>query len=250
MLRHRDERLVIVQSDAETTLALAEIAWLIIDTPQASISDALVAALAEHGVMMIVADAGHHPVGVLSPPVRAVRTTIGEQLWVGLSQALATARMRNQANLLRQLREPLHDARVRRSAPSLFSTFAHGMLSDRRGALLRYGEAVARAALIRACAAAGLVIAAREDRVDALLGPVRPFLDRAAHRQSLGGIGTSLSLDDRQRMAAPLGEVAMIGDRRMPLLAAIGAMTMSIARAARQGDAALVAIPSLPPVTA
>ncbi len=58
-LKHRDRQLVVDRDDGEVSLAIEDIAWLILDTPQVSLTGSLLSALAVSGVAMIVPDARH-----------------------------------------------------------------------------------------------------------------------------------------------------------------------------------------------
>ncbi len=64
-LNFRDNQLIVAQEDGEVSLAIEDIVWLILDTPQVSVTGTLLSALAEAGVAMIVPDGRHHPAGVL-----------------------------------------------------------------------------------------------------------------------------------------------------------------------------------------
>lgn len=66
-LTHRSRQIVVdLENDGETlTFPVEDIAWIILDTPQVTVSGSLLTALAENGVAMVVPDAKHHPAGML-----------------------------------------------------------------------------------------------------------------------------------------------------------------------------------------
>lgn len=280
-LKHRDRQLVVAQDDGEVSLAVEDIAWLILDTPQVSITGSLLSALAENGVAMIVPDAKHHPAGVLLPfhqhhaqaHIAHAQVAISQPLKKRLWQTLVVAKIRNQAALLEQLGRSQGQAlaamagRVGSGDPDnmeaqaaraywsgLFSDFTRANEDDRRNALLNYGYAVVRAAIARACVASGLLPAfgvhhaSRTNAfnlIDDLIEPFRPFVDRMAHDRALECAGDALSIDDRRWMATILNANAVIGQERMTVLAATEAVAMSMVRAVEHGSAALLSTPVL-----
>lgn len=66
-LTHRSRQIVVdPENDGEAlTFPVEDIAWIILDTPQVSVSGSLLSALVENGVAMVVPDAKHHPAGML-----------------------------------------------------------------------------------------------------------------------------------------------------------------------------------------
>lgn len=278
-LKHRDRQLVVIQDDGAASLAVEDIAWIILDTPQVTITGSLLSALAENGVAMIVLDARHHPAGILLPfhrhhaqaHIAHAQIAISQPLKKRLWQTLVVAKIRNQAALLEQLGHPHVRAlaamaeRVGSGDPdnieaqaartywsALFSDFTRANEDDRRNALLNYGYAVMRAAIARACVASGLLPAFglhhasktnAFNLVDDLIEPFRPFVDRVAHDHA-PECGDALTVDDRRRMAAVLNDSAIIGRERMTVLAATEAVATSLVRAIEYGSAALLSTPA------
>jgi len=278
----RDRQLVVAQDDGEVTLAIEDIAWLVLDTPQVSVTGALLSTLVESGVAMIVPDARHHPAGVLlsfhqhhaQAHIAHLQTGITQPLKKRLWQGLVVAKIRNQAALLNQLGRPQAKAvfamadRVGSGDPdnieaqaaraywsTLFSDFTRADEADRRNALLNYGYAVVRAGLARACVASGLLPAfgihhaSRSNAfnlVDDLIEPFRPFVDRVAHDRAMDHRSDDLTIDDRRHMAAILHQNAAIGRDRMSILAATEIVTMSMVRTMEHNSAALLQTPIWP----
>jgi CRISPR-associated protein Cas1 len=219
-LTFRDRQFVVAQDDGEVSLAIEDIAWLVLDTRQVSVTGSLLSALAESGVAMIVPDAKHYPAGVLLPfhqhhaqaHIAHIQVGISQPLKKRLWQTLVIAKIRNQAMLLDRLSRPRARAlfamaecvgsgdpdnveaqAARTYWSNLFSDFTRGNEADRRNALLNYGYAVVRAALARASAASGLLPAfgvhhaSRSNAfnlVDDLIEPFRPFVDQTAHERT------------------------------------------------------------------
>lgn len=276
-VRHR--QLVLAGEEGEISLPLEDIAWLVLDTPQVTITGGALSALTEAGVVMIVPDATHHPAGILLPfhrhyaqaHVAYLQVGIGLPLRKRMWQVLVVAKIRNQAGLLDQLDRPAAKAlsamaaRVVSGDPdnieaqaaraywsALFRGFARGDGEDRRNALLNYGYAILRAAIARACAASGLLPAFGIHHAsktngfnlaDDLIEPFRPFVDLAAHERAEAEDGAP-SLEDRRHMAAVLNRTVGFGTDRMTILAATEAVGMSAVRAMEHNSAALLVTPA------
>ena len=278
----RDGQLVVTQEAGEVALAIEDIACVVLDTPQLTITGYVLSALADKGVVMIVPDATHHPAGVLLPfhrhhaqaHVAHMQTGMSQPLKKRLWQALVIAKIRNQAGVLQQLGRPQAKAlsamveRVGSGDPDnieaqaarmywqdLFTDFTRANDQDRRNVLLNYGYAVVRAALARACVAAGLLPAfgihhaSRSNAfnlVDDLIEPFRPFVDRAAYNQAEAAPGAALTVEDRRCMAGILHATVAIGAEQISLLVAAGMVAMSVVRAMEYGSTALLQTPSWP----
>jgi CRISPR-associated protein Cas1 len=119
---------------------------------------------------------------------------------------------------------------------------------DRRNAMLNYGYAVLRAAIARSLVAHGFLpaIGIHHDGAqnpfnlaDDVIEPFRPFADRVALARwddVRADAETSLTLQDRQVMAAVLTMDAASGDEQVPILTAIDLTVASLQRAFAGGD--------------
>jgi CRISPR-associated protein Cas1 len=272
---------VVSQDDGEVSLAIEDIAWVILDTPQITMTGSLLSALATAGVALIVPDDTHHPAGVLLSFHRhhaqahiahteiAITLPLKKRMW----QALVVAKIENQAGLLTLLGrtqaptlkamashvgsgdpDNLEAQAARLYWSALFTDFTRADEHDRRNALLNYGYAVVRAALARACVASGLLPAFgihHESKsnafnlVDDLIEPFRPSVDHMAHDRPMESREPSLSLEDRQYMAGVLNTSISLGRERMTILAATEAVAISLVRAMEYGSAALLRVPSI-----
>lgn len=282
-LMHRNAQVVIDRDDEGDTLTfpVEDLAWIILDTPQVSVTGSLLSALAGSGVALIVPDGKHHPAGMLlSFHQHHAQAAIGhsqiamslplkKRLW----QRLVVAKIENQAAVLRAIGndeakalsamagrvgsgdpDNLEAQAARAYWPRLFESFRRHD-EDRRNGLLNYGYAVARAAIARACAASGLLPAFglhHNSRVNAfnlvddLLEPFRPAVDRVARARAGEQEGEELSVEDRRHMAGVLTESVTIGEERLTVLAATEAVAASLVRAIERGNAAALATPALP----
>ena len=278
-LKYRDKQLVVDQDEGSVSLSIEDIAWLILDTPQVSLTGSLLSALACAGVAMIVPDDKHHPCGVLLPfhqhhaQAHIARAQVGmslplkKRMW----QSVIIAKITNQAAVLDSLgRDRAQTLRAmagrvgsgdpdnieaqaaRAYWSALFDKFTRSDESDRRNSLLNYGYAVVRAAIARACVASGLLPAFglhhaskvnAFNLVDDLIEPFRPFVDLSAHARVRATEGDALTVGDRRHMANVLNETAMIGSERMTLLAATEATAMSLVRAIEHSSALLLQLP-------
>lgn len=281
-LTGRNRQIVVSQDDGEVRFPIEDIAWIILDTPQVTVSGGLLSSLVTDGVATIVPDARHHPAGVLLPfhqhyeqsHVAHVQVGIGQPLKKRLWQALVVAKIRNQAAVLRDRGRPAVQAvlamagrvgsgdpgnveaqAARAYWPALFADFTRGDAGDRRNALLNYGYAVVRAALARACAASGLLPAfgvhhaARANPfnlVDDLIEPFRPFVDRLASERADERAEAALSVEDRRAMADILNRTVTLAGDAMTVLAATEAVVPTLVRAMTENRAALLKTPAWP----
>lgn len=281
-LKYRDRQLVVEQDEGSVSLPIEDIAWLILDTSQVSLTGSLLSAFAGAGIAMIVPDDKHHPAGVLLPFHQHYAQAHIAHAQVGISlplkkriwQSIIVAKINNQAALLDALgRDRVQSLRVMASRvgsgdpdnieaqaaraywSALFTKFTRSDDRDLRNALMNYGYAVVRAAIARACVASGLLPAFglhhasklnAFNLVDDLIEPFRPFVDQSAYARALDTDGNTLTVDDRRHMANILNETAMIGAERMTLLAATEATTASLVRAIEHNSALLVQLPEFP----
>jgi CRISPR-associated protein Cas1 len=280
-LKYRDNQLVVDQDEGSVSLSIQDIAWLILDTPQVSLTGSLLSALAGAGVAMIVPDDKHHPSGVLLPfhqhhaQAHIAHAQVGmslplkKRMWQGIIVAKITnqagaldALSRDRAQTLRAMAgrvgsgdpDNIEAQAARTYWSALFDKFTRSDESDRRNSLLNYGYAVLRAAIARACVASGLLPAFglhhaskvnAFNLVDDLIEPFRPFVDLSAHARALETEGDVLTVDDRRHMANILNDAAAIGAERMTLLAATEVTAMSLVRAIEHSSALLLQLPEL-----
>jgi CRISPR-associated protein Cas1 len=277
-----DGQIVVAQDSGETHLPLEDLAWLVIDTPQASLTAALLSACAAAGIVVILTDPRHMPNGILLPfhthhrqaAVAALQIGAGEGLRGRLWQALVRAKIDNQAAVLRacggdaaalttmagrvQPEDPDNiEARAARHYwGALFADFIRENEADPRNAMLNYGYAVLRGAVARALVAAGLLPAIglhhasqhnAFNLADDVIEPFRPIVDLAAWR--LAGRGqrpaTALTLTERQTLAGVLLEPVRVGRETVTALVATEMAAAGLVRALEGKSAKLLVLPDI-----
>ncbi|MCZ8279370.1 MAG: type II CRISPR-associated endonuclease Cas1 [Acetobacteraceae bacterium] len=277
-----DGQILIGRDDGEVRLPLEDIAYMVIDTPQASLSLPLLTACMDAGLAVIITDPKHLPSGVMLPFHRHFRQGGMARLQVDqtepfrkrLWQAVVRAKIENQGAVLKVLgREdagPLAamvrlvgsgdpenvEARAARAYWSrLWQNFRREDESDLRNALLNYGYAVLRACVARALVGIGFLpafgihhasVTNAFNLADDMLEPFRPFIDLLAWRR-LGGADAArtMSLEDRQAMAGAMMENAAMGEDEVTLLVAAERMAASLARAMEERRPEALLLPRL-----
>lgn len=279
----KDRQIVIQREEGPVSFPLEDVACVVLDTPQVDITGALLSALVCSGIVVVVPDCRHHPAGLLVPfhqhyaqgHIGQTQVSASQPFKKRLWQIIVKAKISNQAAVLARLGRTDARAvsgmasRVNSGDPdnieaqaaraywsALFEDFVRADDSDRRNALLNYGYAVIRAALARACVAAGLLPvlglhhASKTNAfnlVDDLLEPFRPLVDlRAFDRAKNTPSEDSLSLEDRRHMAGCLQDSALMNADRVTLLVACEQMAASLVRGLEEGDASLLCLPQPP----
>lgn len=255
-----DGQCVIAREAGEIRLPLEDIAWIILETREATLTAPLLAACMEAGIALILTDERHLPSGLALPfhrhhrqaEIAALQTALAPARRRRLWQALVQAKIRNQAVLLARCAGPraaaaLHamaarvtpeeaavlEARAARHYwPRLFPDFVREDGADLRNAMLNYGYAVMRGVVARALVAAGLLPALGLHHRSALnpfnladdvLEPFRPVVDAVVWRLADGGRERrgELSRAHRQALAGvPLATVRIGGEEVTALVAA------------------------------
>ena len=282
-LSYADTQIVVAQDDGEVRIPLEDLAWIVLDTPQATMTTALLSACMSAGVAVVACDAAHTPSGVALPfhrhhrqaAVAALQAKITAPLRKRLWQVVVQAKIRNQAASLRACGgdgDPLDAmaARVGSGDPdntearaareywrALFPAFTREGEGDLRNAMLNYGYAVVRAAVARGLVAAGLLPAfgighASKSNAfnlaDDIVEPFRPFVDRQVWDMADNGRTKAgkLAVEHRQRLAAlPLLD-CWVGTESTSLLVATERAGASLVRAMEFGAAPLLELPRLP----
>lgn len=277
-----DGQLRVGRADGEVRLAVEDLAWIVIDTPQVSLTTALLAACMEAGIAVVTTDVRHTPSGLMLPfhrhhrqaEVAALQVAASLPLKKRLWQAIVQAKIANQAAALGRCGadpqpvramiahvgsgdpENIEAQAARRYWRRLFPDFMRENGADKRNMLLNYGYAVQRAAVARGAVAAGLLPALGLNHAgaanafnlaDDLLEPFRPFVDAAVWEMSDRGRAKDgePTLEERRRLAAlPFAE-ASVGEETVSLLVATERAGESLVRALEAGSAALLQLPRL-----
>ena len=276
-----DGQMVVARAEGEVRLALEDLAWVVIDTPQVSLSSALLASCMEAGVALLTTDPRHTPNGLLLPfhrhhrqaEVAAWQVNASAPLRKRLWQIMVRAKIANQAATLERcggdgtaLRAMARlvgsgdtdnvEARAARAYwAALFPAFVRDNAADKRNKLLNYGYAVIRAAVARGAVAAGLLpalglhhasAANAFNLADDLVEPFRPFVDAVVWELSAGGTQADgeASLPDRRVLAAIPTREARLERERMTLLSASEMVAESLVRALETGSTAALRLPA------
>lgn len=185
-----DRQIVVAQDDGEVRMPLEDVAWIVLDSPQATLTSTLASACMGSGIVIVHCDARHLPCGLTLPfhshfnqgGVARAQIAIGEGLRNRIWQGMVRAKLLNQGAVLARCAQPKADAEAaeatlgamaRLVAPGdpdnvearaarfywshLFSDFIRDRPQDRRNMLLNYGYAVMRGAIARGLAAHGLL---------------------------------------------------------------------------------------------
>lgn len=274
-----DGQMVVDQDDGIVRLPIEDVAWVVLDTPQASLTANLLSACMDGGVAVIFTDRTHTPNGIALPfhghhrqaEMAWKQTAMGAPLKKRLWQSIVRRKILNQSANLNALRrggakvvsemarhvgsgdpDNVEARAARQYWQNLFSDFRREDDTDRRNKLLDYGYAVIRSAIARALTANGLLpafglhhasVSNAFNLADDLIEPFRPFADRLAFAQAEKGEGASLSLSDRRTMASVLSADVRMNGAVTPLLAATEQVSVSLCRAVSDNDACTLVLP-------
>ena len=278
-----DGQIVIQQDQGQVTIPIEDVACLILDTPQVSLTGALLSDCMQLGVVILIPDGSHHPAGLALPFHRhhaqahvahqqiAISQPLKKRLW----QRLVMAKIANQSavlmghapkqaailgEMIRQVGSGDPDNREAQAARLYWSHWQDDFIrsddNDLRNARLNYGYAVVRAALARAVVASGLLPAFglfhssksnAFNLVDDLIEPFRPFVDRLVRDDLPPLTSPQLSLDDRRLLAGILTCPCRMGTEQVTILAASEMIADSLVQCLDRNSAALLRLPKLDP---
>lgn len=278
-----DGQIVVRPDEGEVRLALEDIGWVVLDTPQASLTSALISACMAAGVVVVSTDARHVPNGMLLPfhthhrqaGVARLQVAAGGPLRKRLWQRIVRAKIGNQAAALEacgrgagplramvglvESGDPTNvEARAAREYwGRLFPAFVRENGNDLRNMLLNYGYAVVRAGVARAVVAHGLLpsLGLHHDSAangfnlaDDLVEPFRPVVDRMVWEMTEGGtrrVGEP-ELEERRRLAGLLAAEVRMGRETVSMLVAAEQAAASLVRVLEGAGVAGLALPTLP----
>ena len=210
-------QLVVDQEGDKVTFPIEDIAYIILDTRQTTITGSLFAALMKAGIAILQSDEKHIPCGIAFPfqahwrqgETAHLQTSLSQPFKKRAWQSIVRQKIRNQAVVLSIL--DTQKARTEASAllamamkvrsgdpdnvearaaraywGTLFENFRRTDSNDRRNGALNYGYAVVRACLARSLSASGLIpafglhhasVTNAFNLADDLIEPFRPFVD-------------------------------------------------------------------------
>jgi CRISP-associated protein Cas1 len=265
-LRH--SQLVCLNDAGEHTVPIEDIALVILETPQASITSALLGSLAQAEVMLITCDDKHLPNGMLLPLHAHHRALQQLQLQLAWTepfkkrcwQRIVEQKIHNQAQHLHQLGEWETADYLRAHAKDVTSgdttnreavaakRYWEGLGFRRRGesletAALNYIYAVIRATMARQLVVSGLqpMLGLHHqgqlnpwNLADDLMEPFRPWAD--AYVLSLNLTGTDLTPQHRQQLAAITLHDAEVDGHVYNLITACEVVVDSLIKASREKE--------------
>lgn len=279
-----DGQVVIVQDDGDVRIPLEDLAWIVLDTPQSTLTGNLISACMAAGIALIATDETHTPSGVLLPfhshfrqgEIAHRQAAMGAPLKKRLWQKIVRAKVENQAQALntvghggaKTLREMARrvgsgdpnnvEARAARYYwTQLWPEFRREDGDDKRNKLLNYGYAVVRSGVARSLVAAGLLpafglnhasVTNAFNLADDIVEPFRPFVDSLAWTTTGEGRPSrdDLSIDDRRAMAGVLLAEAKMAAETMTLLVAAERTAESLVRAIEGSSAEILELPVFP----
>lgn len=278
-----DGQVVVWQEDGEVRLALEDVAWIVLDAPQSTITSTLLSACMTAGIALIATDTTHTPCGVLMPfhqhfrqgeiahRQAAMTGPLKKRLW----QNIVRAKICNQAAALAAVGhggtttliemaklvgsgDPGNvEARAARYYwTQLWPEFRRDDGGDKRNKLLNYGYAVVRSGVARSLVAAGLLpafglkhasVTNAFNLADDIVEPFRPFVDVHAWRTGNEGRPSrdDLSVDDRRAMAGTLLTDAKIACETVTLLVAAEKAAESLVRAIESATPDALELPAI-----
>lgn len=282
----RDAQLqVATDADVETvSIPLEDLAFLVIDTPQAVLSSALLAKIASNGTVLIQCDEKHLPVGSFLPlgqhwkhgEIYAYQDEVGIPFKKRCWQKFVQAKINNQAMVLKSFSKPMGAKKLTSMIPRvlsgdtgnvearaarvywscLFEEFIRSDEADLRNICLNYGYAIVRSLIARQLVASGLQphkglhhrsITNAFNLADDLIEPFRPFVDRKVVSMISGNdkIKNEFDRHHRGELSSILFTDCKIGDQKLNLLNGIERVVESVRRAIQNKDAAELLFPEL-----
>ena len=278
-----DHQIVAKQDATEARIPIEDVAWIVLDSPQVTLSTALITACMDAGVVVITTDRTHTPSGMILPfhrhhrqaEIAAPQANLSAPLKKRLWQTLVRMKIENQASNLvacgrnpDALRAMVHlvgsgdpgnvEARAARAYwPRLFAGFVRDDATDKRNGLLNYGYAIVRSAVARALVAVGLIpafglnhasVSNAFNLADDLVEPFRPFVDRQVWKLTAEGSVSQdeTTIEERRSLASILTATAAFGAETVSLLTATEQAAESLVRAMQANSAAVLQMPRMP----
>jgi len=283
-LRMERRNLVVEPADGtgELHLPIEDLAYIIIDTPEASITGALMARMSQCAVMVMGCDERHMPAWAAMPwglhhrqaEVTAIQLGCSLPTAKRLWQRIVTAKVNAQAatldrvgmdgaRKLRALAATVRSGDAGNIEARAASHYFHSLFPDRAfvrhakdlpNAMLDYGYALARSGLARHLCAHGFVpsiglhhrsLANPFNLADDLIEPYRPLVDEAVVRLLADRpTGSTLTLEDRRRMVGLLDEPVVFDGEEVTIFATFALAVQSLRQAMETRDPSLLRFPT------
>lgn len=284
-LEHRNLVIDFADGAATTRLPLEDIAYLILDTPEISLTGALMSQMSQHAVMVLGSDDRHMPAWTSLPwglHHRQAEVTkmqieatlpLKKRLWQRIANLKIAAQAdclkrlgRNHADVLMALADTVQSGDVgnveSRAAVIYFQylfpdTEFTRHADDLPNALLNYGYSLCRSGLARHLCAHGFIpslglhhcsMANPFNLADDLIEPYRPLVDEVA----VGLLGTrgkadAFTVDDRRALTLLLEKPVLYDGAEMTLFATFALAVQSLRRAIENKEPGMLIFPTTLP---
>lgn len=275
----KQSQLLVAMNDNEITIPIEDISFLVLDTPQCTLTGAIIAALANANVVIIQSDDKHHPTMMGLPfhghhkqaEIAHLQISMTEPFKKRAWQSIIQAKINNQATHLKSIGRDAVGltamiARVKSGDPQnleaqaariywgkLFANYRRADDNDLRNAMLNYGYAIVRALLARAISASGLIpafglfhnsISNAFNLADDLIEPFRPTVDALVFRLAAEkSTESELTLEHRRALVGIMNEPIKIGTEIMTLQAASDQCAQSLVSAMRSKNYEILKLP-------
>lgn len=255
-LNLKQNHLHITQSDNEANLYLKDLAFIILESPQITLTSALLSALAKAKIVLLSCDESHLPNGIFMPflahfqasQIAKEQIAVKEQTKAILWQKIIQNKIRNQAFVLSRTGHKkasdellaiaksvrLNDSTFAesRAAALYFKTlfgkeFSRNELCFENSAL-NYGYAIVRGAIVRAVCISGLLAwfgikhanaLNQFNLCDDIIEPFRAFVDMKV--LSLQSDSEFLNKAHKHALIENLQSQVQLNDKKLPLIRAI-----------------------------
>ena len=234
-------QLCVDQDGNIVTIPIEDIAYIILDTRQTTITGSVFSALMKGGVVILQSDEKHIPCGIALPfqahwrqgETAHLQTALSQPFKKRAWQSIVRQKVRNQASVLSILKTQKAtaessaliamipqiksgdsdnvEARAARAYwGALFQDFRRADIDDKRNSALNYGYAVVRACLARSLSASGLIpafglhhasVTNAFNLADDLIEPFRPFVDYMVVKRLCALVSADLELTREDRQA-------------------------------------------------
>lgn len=279
-LSKKNEQLWIMQDEGNAGISFEDIAVVVLDHPQVTLTVPCLQSMAQHKVVLINCDPLHLPQGIFHSLYAHSRQLEVAQLQLGMSQplknrlwqAIVQRKIINQSAVIQDEQEQEFIRKLAQDVVSgdrrnteayaanwyfaaLFSKSFHR--SDQNNILnaaLNYGYSIVRSAIARSVTAYGFLpfvgIHHRNklnnfNLADDFIEPFRPLVDTAVYNHPPLPAESTLCKEYRHYLAGILGRTCCIDNKQHTLLTAIDLMTKHFRNAIEHKDAARLKLPVL-----
>ncbi len=279
-LQLKNQQILITQDAGQVTTPLEDLAYIVLDSGQATLTSSLMSACMEAGIVIVSVNDKHMPNGLLLPfhshhrqsEIAALQLSLSEPFKKRCWQRIVVSKIKNQSinlelfslnnkeiNLLGDRvvsgdTQNIEAVAARIYWQILFKDFTRNNDNDLRNKMLNYGYAILRAAIARSIVACGCLPAIglhhasatnAFNLVDDIIEPFRPFVDALVVRQfSNRKPNDQLTLEDRRALVGILLVNSLMSLETTNLLYAIEKTTDSLIQAIRAKNADKLCFPT------